>query len=259
MNTPRIIALLTDFGNDDPYVAGMKGMILSIAPTAQIVDISHSVQPQNITQASYLLWSVYKYFPKGTFFAAVVDPGVGGSRKIICAEGGGYTFLAPDNRILQYVAGEVHFKKVIAVTQDKYFSSTVSRTFHGRDIFAPVTAHLSNGVSIKSLGVNIKHKLPIGKLITVESKPGGYTGKILHIDHFGNLITDFRFTKLRTFRLNIGKRIITKYSPTYEAAPSKVPFLIGGSSGLLEISVKNGDAAATLRAKLNQPLKLTVL
>jgi S-adenosyl-L-methionine hydrolase (adenosine-forming) len=258
MKTLQTIALLTDFGNDDAYVASMKGMIRSLAPAAQIIDISHSVKPQNITQASYLLWSVYRYFPKRTIFVAVVDPGVGGKRKIICAEGDGYIFLTPDNGLLQYVANEVQWTTVVAVTNEYYFNTTVSRTFHGRDIFAPVAAHISNGVPVIKLGLNINKKLTSVKFIMVGTKSATYKGKILHIDHFGNIITDFLITKRQTFNLKLGNRTIDVYSPTYEAAPPETPFLIKGSSGLLEITVKNGNAAATFHATLDQSLELTV-
>jgi S-adenosyl-L-methionine hydrolase (adenosine-forming) len=258
MKPSRIIALLTDFGNEDTYVASVKGMILSISPSAQIVDISHSVKPQNISQASYLLWNVYKHFPKGTIFIAVVDPGVGGKRRNICVEGNGYTFLAPDNGLLQYLADDVRFENVISITNNKYFGATISRTFHGRDVFAPVAAHIAEGTSIKSFGPHIILSLTSKAFVTIATRPGKYEGKILHIDHFGNIITDYRFTKIRTLMLKIGKRNINAYSQTYEDAPPKIPFLIEGSSGLLEISIKNGNAAEKLKAKLNQSLELTV-
>jgi S-adenosyl-L-methionine hydrolase (adenosine-forming) len=258
MKSPRTIALCTDFGHDDAYIASMKRVILTIAPSVQIVDISHSIKPQNITQASYLLWSVYKYFPKGTIFITIVDPGVSGKRKNICSKGNGYIFLAPDNGILQYVANEVQFSMVVNVTNEKYFSPTISRTFHGRDIFAPVAAHISNGVPLNKIGLCINNKLHSERFVSIGTKSGTYKGKILHIDHFGNIITDFLSPRCLRFCVNIGKRIVHECSRTYESAPPKIPFFIEGSSGLLEISIKSGNAATALHASLNQSLELIV-
>jgi len=260
MKSVRTVALLTDFGTDDAFVASMKGAILSIAPDVRIIDITHAIQPQNIVQGSYLLWSAYKYFPKGTIFVSVVDPEVGTTRKILCIEGNGYTFLAPDNGLLQYVMAEIKIKNIVAVIENNYCHSTVSSTFHGRDIFAPVAAYLCNGVPIKKFGPKVRPQYGAVSFVTLGGKSADYHGTILHIDHFGNIVTNYILSpSLNNYRLKIGRRVVTALHPTYNTAPPNVPFLIRGSSGLLEVGIKNKSAANYLQAKLNQPITMTVL
>ena len=140
---PRVITLLTDFGNQDAYVGIMKGVIAGINPFANIVDICHSISPQDIFSGAYLLYTSYKYFPRKTIHVVVVDPGVGSRRNIICVETKNYFFLAPDNGILSFIVQEERLKSIIRVTNSKYFLPSLSSTFHGRDVFAPVAAHLS--------------------------------------------------------------------------------------------------------------------
>ncbi|TLY27641.1 MAG: SAM-dependent chlorinase/fluorinase, partial [Ignavibacteria bacterium] len=152
MRSRPTIALLTDFGLSDPYVGSMKGVISAIAPGTPILDLSHEVLPQNITQAGYLLWSCYKYFPAGTIFVCVVDPGVGSGRRVLCVDGAGYRFLGPDNGLLQLVLDSLDGYSIVIVENRRYFRNEISPTFHGRDIFAPVAAHLSRGVRSASLG-----------------------------------------------------------------------------------------------------------
>ncbi|HHT9144808.1 MAG TPA: SAM hydrolase/SAM-dependent halogenase family protein [Candidatus Wunengus sp. YC61] len=187
---PRIITLLTDFGNQDAYVGIMKGIIAGINPFANIVDICHSVPPQDIFGGAYLLYSSYKYFPKKTIHVAVVDPGVGSRRDIVCVETKDYFFLAPDNGLLSFIIQNEKPKGIFRITNNKYFLTSPSNTFHGRDVFAPVAAHLSLGVKPQQLGnkINQLEQLDIPK--PVHRKTGQVEGQIIYIDQFGNLITN---------------------------------------------------------------------
>ncbi len=260
MQNTRVIALLTDFGRSDVYVGAMKGVILRIAASANIVDITHDIIPHGIDQAAYLLWSAYRFFPKGTVFVVVVDPNVGSRRKILCVETSDYLFLAPDNGTLKYVLKEAGSKRVIAVTSSRYFAENVSATFHGRDIFAPVAAHLAAGLAPAKLGtatipqVGKDWFLEIGRASKKRQE-----GKILHIDHFGNIITNFFILKdVKTkMRLQIGGQSVTDCYRFYSEARRGMPFLMKGSSSLLEVSLQNGNAATLLSAKVNQKVVLT--
>lgn len=260
MQKTRVIALLTDFGRSDSYVGAMKGVILRIAGSATIVDITHDIIHQGIDQAAYLLWNSYRFFPKGTVFVVVVDPGVGSRRKILCVETADYVFLAPDNGVLKYVLKEAGSKRIIAVTNSEYFAENVSATFHGRDIFAPVAAHLAGGLAATKLGT--KTIPDIGEEWFPEvgrEKRKRREGKILHIDHFGNLITNFFILKDVTpaVRLHIGRKNVTDHYRFYWEAKPGVPFLMKGSSSLLEVSLVNGSAAKLLHASINQKVVLT--
>ena len=190
MRRPRIITLLTDFGNQDAYVGIMKGVITGINPSANIIDICHSIPPQDIFNGAYLLSTSYKYFPKGTIHVAIVDPGVGSQRDIVCVEIRDHTFLVPNNGILSFVVQEERPKGIIRVTNNSYFLASPSNTFHGRDIIAPVAAYLSLGIKPQQLG-NKSHHLEIFKIPQpVHKNMGQLEGQIISIDRFGNLITN---------------------------------------------------------------------
>ena len=190
MPRSRIITLLSDFGNQDAYVGIMKGVIAGINPLANIIDISHSIPPQDIFNGAYLLYTSYKYFPKGTIHVAVVDPGVGSQRDIVCVETQDHLFLAPNNGLLSFVVQEEKPKGIFRVTNNRYFLPSPSNTFHGRDVFAPVAAHLSLGIKPHQLGVKISklEQLDIPK--PHYKKTGQLEGQIIYIDRFGNLITN---------------------------------------------------------------------
>jgi len=258
--THSVIALLTDFGTRDHFVGTVKGVILSINPSATIVDISHEVQPQQIRQAGYLLWAAYKYFPAGTVFLSVVDPGVGTRRRILAVRTAKYTFLAPDNKLLDFVLSE---EKVIEAVEVKiqnspYILSPVSQTFHARDIFAPVAAYVANGVALKEIGKRIT--LRPSKQGLVESE-NNKTAEVLHIDRFGNVVTNIRVsknsvpsTKLNSLMMN--KKRVSRWVKSYTEASKQTPSLIAGSSGLVEIIVKNGSAERLLRAHVGDRMTI---
>ncbi len=262
MKHHSVIALLTDFSSSDSYVAAMKGVILSACATAQIIDISHSVKPQNTDEAAFILWSVYTYFPSGTIFISVVDPGVGSKRNIICVKTNEYIFLAPDNGILKFVLGSASVKSVRAVTNHKLFLNAVSNTFHGRDIIAPVAAKLANGLPLAKLGPAIKPKSGTERFVTVNPNiKKNYAGRIIHIDHFGNIITNLMLTpssKNLKLQIRIGRQSLNQIVQTYSDTKTKQAFMLTGSTGSLEVSVRNGSAERSLRAKVNQIISLKV-
>jgi S-adenosyl-L-methionine hydrolase (adenosine-forming) len=261
MNRRPFIALLTDFGLADSYVASMKGVIGSIAPATRVVDISHAVLPQHVPQAAYLLWSCYSYFPPGTIFVCVVDPGVGTKRKVLCLEAGGYRFLAPDNGLLQLILESIQPSRIVSVENELFFLKNISLTFQGRDLFAPVAAHLSNGLPFARLGPKTS-PARMGKqlLTTVSTRGRNYAGSILHIDQFGNIITNLkmRLPLAAPFTLTISHRNLRTPVRTYAEAAEGALVALLGSSGLLEVSVKNRNAARILHARIGGSVRLKV-
>ncbi len=237
----------------------------SVNPSARIVDISHDVQPQNIRQASYLLWSSYKYFPAGTIFVCVVDPGVGSKRRIFAIRTPQYIFLAPDNGVLDMVLADEHTVEAVEIMSagkvtdraKSFVLPKISSTFHGRDIFAPIAGRLSLGVGMKELGSPIEVRKPPSIFVNAETHPR--KARVVHIDRFGNIITniraqDFSQIKMLIPGLLIGKKRIRTWTNNYEEAPANKPCLIVGSSDLVEIVVKNGNAAKVLPVNLDTPI-----
>ncbi|MBI2471816.1 MAG: SAM-dependent chlorinase/fluorinase [Planctomycetes bacterium] len=190
MRQPCVITLLTDFGNQDAYVGIMKGVIAEINPLANIIDICHNVPPQDIINGAYLLYTAYKYFPRKTIHVAVVDPGVGSKRDIVCVEMKDYFFLVPDNGLLSFIIQNEKPKNIIRVINKKYFLPLPSNTFHGRDVFAPVSAHLSLGVKPQQLGIKINQLEQLDIPKPIYKKTGQIEGQIIYIDRFGNLVTN---------------------------------------------------------------------
>ena len=268
----HIITLLTDFGLVDPYVGVMKGVILGIAPTATVIDLTHDVPPQDILQGAFLLDTSWRSFPTGTIHVAVVDPGVGGERRALLVQGPEHTFLAPDNGLLSFVLPKekkekIAFKPYIgpvpagfnayALTNAKYWRHPVSPTFHGRDIFAPVAAHLSLGVLPEEMGEPVTS---LTRLALPEARWLGdlLAGYVLHIDRFGNLVTNVPEALLRqegqALTIEIGGRSITGLSLTYATGKGLAALI--GSHGNLEIAVRDGSAAQLLGAKVGDTVKV---
>ena len=254
-----IVTLLTDFGLDDAYVGMMKGVILSVNPASTVVDITHHVEAQDITQAAYIIQSSFRYFPAGTVHLIVVDPGVGSDRSIIALKMMGHFFLAPDNGVLTLLMEEAGVDDVIRVENSNYFLKPVSRTFHGRDIFAPVGAHLSLGLDLREFGAPIDHN----KLVYLDiqkpfiSAKGELVGNIVSIDRFGNLITNVDRKCLETFcesdmdkglQIQIGDQKISGLSENYDQAGPNHPLAIIGSLGYLEVAVNHGSAQRYFKA-----------
>jgi S-adenosylmethionine hydrolase len=242
-----VVALLTDFGTRDYYVGAMKGTILSIAPSAVIVDITHDVPAQNISEASFTLQACYRDFPAGTIFVAVVDPGVGSGRQALLVEAEGYYFLAPDNGLLSFVLSDE--APTFALTNEQYFRAPVSKTFHGRDIFAPVAGHLSLGVSPEEFGEPVSDPVRIPER-TPRNIDGGVEGEIIHIDRFGNLVTNVTTNALpASYSVEINGTVLEKRCRYYAEANKGELFSIAGSAGFLEISICGGSAAKELGAR----------
>jgi S-adenosylmethionine hydrolase len=247
------VALLTDFGTVDPFVGVMKGVILSIHPTCALVDITHQIPPQDVRAAAHVLASARPHFPEGTVFLCVVDPGVGGDRRPIAAEGEGHRFVAPDSGILTLTGP---FRRIVEITREDLFRKPVSRTFHGRDIFAPVAAHLSKGMALSGLGPEIHgiREIPISGPLR---RGGEVRGEVVRIDRFGNLITNLRPEDLPqgrdpTFR--IGRRRIRGLISSYDRSRRGRPLAIVGSDGFVEIAVRDGSAAETIGAVVGTPV-----
>jgi S-adenosylmethionine hydrolase len=258
------ITLLTDFGIKDHYVASMKGVILSINPQCTLIDITHQVNPQDIQEGAFILANSYSSFPKGTIHLSVVDPGVGGRRKPILLVTKNYFFVGPDNGLFTLVAQRERVERVIILTQQKYFLPRLSGTFHGRDIFAPVAAHLSLGTEPNAFGDETRSWVKIGfNKPTIEGSK--LVGEILHIDAFGNLISNIdektflRFTKKHSFVIGVGKKKTHRLGKGYwEGKPGELMALVG-SSGYLEISMNQGDAQKVLKAKRGDRVVVSVI
>jgi len=239
-----MITLLTDFGDADFYVGSMKGVILNINPNIQMVDISHAVYPQNIEQAAFVLKQVYHYFPEGTIHVVVVDPGVGSERRIIAVSTGDYIFLAPDNGVLKYIYEDYSEYKVIEVTNKRYFLDDVSTTFHGRDIFAPAAAHLSLGHNITDFGKQISNYIR-PEIIKPVREGNKITGQVIYIDSFGNCITNISSELMESkngIQIRIKNLVLSEIKSNYSEVSKGEVLALLGSSGMMEISVNQGNA-----------------
>ncbi len=253
------IVLLTDFGSKDYFVGVMKGVISSINPVARVVDLSHEIEPQNVRQASFALWASRKYFPDDSIFVCVVDPGVGSDRKIICGSIDGQIYVAPDNGLLDYVAAEATDIRFNVATNLRYFRPELSSTFHGRDIFAPLGAHLSRGVKLDELGERFQY--PKVDRFYSNIVKGRNQGKVVYQDRFGNVFTSFLWSDSlleRKATVKMGSRTVTRFFPSYSAAGTKGVVGIKGSSGLLELAVNLGNAAKALKSSIGRTVTLTL-
>jgi len=261
---PRpLITLTTDFGLSDHFVGVMKGVIFSIAPAARVIDISHGVEPYNIAEGAFTIAQAYRYFPKKTIHVVVVDPGVGSTRRPLLAEAAGQYFIAPDNGVLSMLLGREQTARVRHITAEKYFLHPVSRTFHGRDVFSPVAAHLAAGIAPAKFGRRIEDYLRASFDQPAKTGPRAWTGSILKADHFGNLATNFHidhFPAIRThaFTIRVGARPIARLALTFSECPPGELFAIVGSSGYVEIAVSEGSAARTLGCGPGAPVELTI-
>lgn len=254
----QVVTLTTDFGIRDPYVATMKGVILRIAPAVTLVDISHDIAPHSVTEAAYILAGAYRYFPAGTIHLAVVDPGVGGGRRAVAVRSGEHRFVAPDNGLLTLaLRGEKW--EAVELTNDRYWLPNVSHTFHGRDLFAPVAAHLARGVPLDWLGPAVNDLSQLPWPAPSRTPEGTVIGHVVHVDRFGNLITDIPadlLEDLGSVRIEIGSLQMERLSETYaEGTPGQILALIG-SHGYLEVAVREGSAASMTGLGTGAPVAL---
>ncbi len=256
----RVITLTTDFGLDDEYVGVMKGVIVSSAPGATIIDLTHNISSQTVREAAFLLAAAYRYFPKGTVHVAVVDPGVGSDRKIVVLRADGHVFVAPDNGILTLLLTDEKFEAAYEVTNSDLFRTPVSNTFHGRDIMAPVAARLATGLAAAAVGpvmdraVLVKLELPVPTINRHQETIGG---EIIGVDKFGNLLTNIHADDIYSLTGQGGKSRISVtvravvcggLHNSYGAAAVGSPVAVIGSRDYLEIGVNQGSAAELLEA-----------
>lgn len=249
-----VITLLTDFGTADYFTGAMKGVILTINRSVSIVDITHEIPPQDIESGAFTLLTCYRDFPDGTIHVAVVDPGVGSSRRAIVVRAGPRYFVGPDNGLFSYIYDREPLCEVFHATATEYFRPSPSSTFHGRDVFAPVAAALSKGVDPQALGARITDYVHLPPLSPTVDDAGKLHGRIIHIDHFGNCITNFTRPDLpgssQPKLLIHGKTIeaFRKFFTDEHGSPEEI-FAIWGSAGFLEIAVNRRSAAEVLTAK----------
>jgi len=253
-----IIALITDFGADDFFIASMKGVIFHINLSARIIDITHQVPSFDIMRGGFILFSCYGYFPPKTIFLVIIDPGVGSSRKILLGETKNYFFIAPDNGILSLVLESEEVQQIREVTNNKFFLKEQSKTFEGRDKMAPVAAWLSKGISPSEFGPRVRNFKKLRDLKPLWSKKG-ITGSIIYTDKFGNLITNIPAIMVNQLREKTGKnkltlvvekREITSFRENYSLGERGELFFLVGSLGLVEIAAKEASASEKMKAKV---------
>ena len=255
-----LITLTTDFGQADHFVGVMKGVILGIAPRARIVDISHEIAPYNVTDASFVIAQAWRYFPKRSIHVVVVDPGVGSSRRPLLAEAGGHFFVAPDNGVLSIIY-EVSPHKVRVISNSKLMRKEISRTFHGRDVFAPAAAHLASGIAPAQFGKLIRDYVRSWSIKPLRLGEQVWRGTILKADCYGNLITNFHIDefadiKTRPFELRVGAARIRRLALNYAETEIGELFVIAGSSGYVEIAANQAAAALRLGCSAGAAIEL---
>ena len=261
--TAPIITLLTDFGLEDTYVASMKGVILGSCPNARLIDVSHLIPPQDVRTGALLLASVYRDFPPGTIHLAVVDPGVGTDRRGLVLKADHYYFVGPDNGLFSWVLHEATVWEAYHLERPEFWRAAVSKTFHGRDIFAPVAAHLGMGVPVQAFGPLCKPQL--APWTDAAQTRAEILGQIIHIDHFGNAVTNVTRTALErlaspsSLAVRIGGLTLAPIVETYgDQETGRVVALIG-SSNRPEIAINQGHAAKTCGLRRGDPVSVVPL
>ena len=247
---PPPIGLLTDFGVTDTYVGQLKAAILQVAPAAVLVDLTHAVPAQDVRGGAFLLWSAVEAFPEGSLHLAVVDPGVGSTRRAVAARTRrGDVLVGPDNGLLVPAVEQLGgLALAVELTEPAYWGARRSRTFHGRDLFAPVVGHLAMGVPLERLGRALHHLEAPFSFPPPGEEDGCPVGEVLHVDTYGNLITNLPGALLPArFRVHLGTTVIPDAPHAhYQVVASGQPLSLVGSAGLLEISVRDGSAAGVL-------------
>lgn len=249
-----VITLTTDFGTSDWFVGTMKGVIAGIAPRCMIVDLTHELPPGDIRAGAFALAASHRFFPKGSIHVAVVDPGVGSRRKAIAVKTDKAVFVGPDNGVLSWALAKEKIRAIRALENDAYFLLPVSRTFHGRDVFAPVASHLSRGVPIRKLGPALKDFVRLD-WPEPRKRRGGFEGEVVYIDRFGNAITNLESRLLRgsnraSCEVYAKRRRVCPLSTFFQEAVPKTPIALIGSSGFLEIAVNGGSAERLLGVRI---------
>jgi S-adenosylmethionine hydrolase len=259
---PSIITLLTDFGTQDYFTGAMKGVILSRNPHAQIVDITHDIPPQDIHAAAFNLLSTYRDFPPRTIHLAVVDPGVGSDRRALIIECADQFFVGPDNGLFGWICERENQWRAFALTNERFFRQPVSNTFHGRDIFAPVAAALSLGHESREFGPELNDIVHLEPLAP-EKVDDTIRGRIIHVDRFGNCVTNLTNEILHSrgvptaWKMILDGQEINSFHPFFAEADAHEIFCTTGSAGFLEISVRNSSAAKLLNVQRGQTVVFT--
>lgn len=260
----KIITLTTDFGLKDPYAAEMKAAILGICPTAAIVDITHEIEKFNIRMGAYVLASAVPYFPKGAIHVAVVDPGVGTRRRPILITTQQGFFIGPDNGVLILAAEQQGISCIHEITNPRLMLPRVSSTFHGRDVFAPAAAYLANGMPTAEFGPEI-HQVVKPEFTKVTRRKNALVGEVLHVDNFGNIITNIgekETVQLRTKDVvNVelpNQKLKLKLCKAYGEAKPQEPLALIGSHNYLEIAINQGNAATAFKTKPGDKIKLSL-
>jgi S-adenosyl-L-methionine hydrolase (adenosine-forming) len=258
-----IITLLTDFGIQDGYPGVMKGVIWKIAPQVQIADISHTIRPQNIMQGALALSRTASYYPAGTIHVAVVDPGVGTSRRPIAMHLGEQYFIGPDNGLFTLVLRRAEARgelvQVVHLNQNKYWLPDISRVFHGRDIFSPTAAHLALGAPLEEMGTIMNDPIRLNFPQPEAISGGGLRGHVIEIDTFGNLSTDIETSHLApmgSVRVQVGGQVIDGLVNTFGDRPKGTLIALIGTDHDLMISIVNGDAAHTYNITVGDPIEV---
>ena len=262
MSRQPLIVLLTDFGTEDTFVGVMKGVIASICPHAGVIDLTHAVRAQDRVEAAFHLDSSLTYFPDGTIFVCVVDPGVGTKRRPVAVEAGPFLFVAPDNGLLTPVFERWPDARCRVLDDTRYHLPSPSSTFHGRDIFSPVAAHLAAGVAFDSLGT-FADPASCSRIERFANRPiekqEGWVGRVVSIDRFGNVVTSFStatIESLPAWCVSAGGASHLPISTTYGDVPVGKPLAYVGSSGMIEIAVRNGNASRELGIDRETPVYL---
>lgn len=256
-----VIALLSDFGTRDHYAGTMKGVILGICPDASLVDITHEIPAHDILQGALQLSAAFHYFPARTIFLCVVDPGVGTARRAVAVEAGDYLFVAPDNGLLTMVIDEVAASRIVELTEPRYARAAVSRTFEGRDRFAPAAAWLGKGIELSALGRPLQRCETLDIPLAAE-REGVLYGSVLLVDRFGNVITNVGRRAFESFagsgsiRIFAAGREIARVVETYGEIGQDDVCALFGSSERLELAVRGGSAAARLDAGAGAPVEI---
>lgn len=252
-----IITLTTDFGSADWFVGTMKGVIAGVAPKANVVDITHGISAGDVRGGAFALAASCRFFPKNTVHVAVVDPGVGSERAAIAVETDNFFFVGPDNGVLSWALQQERVRSIRRLENERYFLHPVSQTFHGRDVFAPVAAHLCRGVDLRKLGPEHPEMIRLPWPEATRGK-AGLRGEVVYIDHFGNAITNVRASRLHVGRgdriyISLKQRRRCILADSYQTVPLRAPVAVFGSGGLLEIAVNGGNAALQLGLKIGTP------
>jgi S-adenosylmethionine hydrolase len=254
-----LITITSDFGLKDSYVAQMKGVILSINPKATLVDLTHGVEKFNIRHGAFILASAAHFFPKGTVHLVVVDPGVGTVRRPIVIQTKHAFFVGPDNGVLMLSAQNQGIEHIYQILNSEFILPHVSNTFHGRDVFAPVAAYLDNGITTAAFGPEIVNAVK-PKFATVKRKANCFIGEILHIDDFGNIVSNITACKesfAKAVRVKLSNQSVhLLFCKTYGQAKGKQAIALFGSHGFLEIAVNQGSAAEKFSAKIGDPIEV---